>query len=99
LAAHAGVATLVRSLSTHQHMSTHGDVIDRANERVQTHNDDSIAEVRRHIADQAAHPSAMECADCGTTIPEARRQAVPGVTLCIDCATAAEYAARVGVRP
>jgi phage/conjugal plasmid C-4 type zinc finger TraR family protein len=80
-------------------MSTHGDVIDRANERAQTLNDDSIAEVRRHIAEQAAHPSATNCAGCGITIPEARRKAVPGVSLCVDCATAAEYHARLGIRP
>lgn len=26
-----------------------------------------------------------ECAECGEPIPEARRQAIPGVKLCIDC--------------
>lgn len=29
--------------------------------------------------------SLMDCAECGEPIPEARRQAVPGVKLCIDC--------------
>ena len=29
--------------------------------------------------------SATHCANCGATIPEARRQAVPGVRLCIPC--------------
>jgi len=29
--------------------------------------------------------SLRECAECGTDIPEARRQAVPGVRLCIAC--------------
>jgi phage/conjugal plasmid C-4 type zinc finger TraR family protein len=29
--------------------------------------------------------SRAECAECGTTIPEARRRAVPGVKLCIVC--------------
>ena len=99
MAAHAGVATLVRSLSTHQNMSTHGDVIDRANDRAQALNDDSIAEVRRQVAEQAAHPSATHCEDCGATIPEARRKAIPGTSRCVDCATAAEYHARLGIRP
>jgi phage/conjugal plasmid C-4 type zinc finger TraR family protein len=29
--------------------------------------------------------SLTHCADCDEPIPEARRQAVPGVKLCIDC--------------
>jgi len=29
--------------------------------------------------------SASECEICGNPIPEARRVAVPGVTLCVDC--------------
>ena len=29
--------------------------------------------------------SLHECARCGSVIPEARRQAVPGVRLCIGC--------------
>jgi phage/conjugal plasmid C-4 type zinc finger TraR family protein len=30
-------------------------------------------------------PSLSHCADCGAGIPEARRQALPGVRLCITC--------------
>jgi len=30
--------------------------------------------------------SLRHCADCEEPIPEARRQAIPGVKLCIDCA-------------
>lgn len=30
--------------------------------------------------------SLTHCADCEGPIPEARRQAVPGVKLCVDCA-------------
>ena len=43
--------------------------------------------------------SAEDCAECGETIPEARRLAVPGVKLCILCADGRErrYAARPGV--
>lgn len=99
MAAHAGVATLVRSLSTHQNMSTLGDVIDRANDRAQALNDDRIAEVRRQVALQASHPSATDCEDCGASIPEARRKAIPGVSRCVDCATAVELHNRLGVRP
>ncbi|HVW67354.1 MAG TPA: DksA/TraR family C4-type zinc finger protein [Steroidobacteraceae bacterium] len=30
-------------------------------------------------------PAATHCLSCGAAIPEARRQAVPGVKLCIAC--------------
>ena len=29
--------------------------------------------------------SFRECAECGEQIPQARREAVPGVKLCVDC--------------
>ena len=83
----------------HQTMSIHGDVIDRANDRAQQLTDDSIADVRRQLADQATHPSATHCDSCGATTPEARRKAIPGVLRCVDCATAAEYQNRLGIRP
>jgi phage/conjugal plasmid C-4 type zinc finger TraR family protein len=33
----------------------------------------------------AQGPSLTHCAECGSAIPEARRAAVTGVRLCIDC--------------
>lgn len=47
----------------------------------------SIAdELKRMEAQQKKRAvSRTECAECEEPIPEARRQAVPGVTLCIDC--------------
>jgi phage/conjugal plasmid C-4 type zinc finger TraR family protein len=30
-------------------------------------------------------PSLESCAECGAKIPEARRQAIPGVRLCVGC--------------
>lgn len=30
-------------------------------------------------------PGASHCDDCGAAIPEARRQAMPGVRLCVTC--------------
>lgn len=35
---------------------------------------------RAPVGDSLTH-----CAECGEPIPEGRRQAVPGVKLCIDC--------------
>lgn len=43
--------------------------------------------------------SLAECADCGEPIPEARRTALPGVKLCIDCQRErdAAFRARPGI--
>lgn len=41
--------------------------------------------------------SATECAGCGELIPEGRRVAIPGVTLCTPCAER-EALAKKGVR-
>ena len=30
-------------------------------------------------------PGLTHCAECGATIPEARRTAIPGVRLCVSC--------------
>ncbi|MBW6416763.1 DksA/TraR family C4-type zinc finger protein [Celeribacter sp. PS-C1] len=40
-----------------------------------------------------------ECAECGEDIPEARRKAIPGVKLCIDCQQERDgaYKARGGI--
>ena len=35
-------------------------------------------------------PSLESCAECGAAIPEARRQAIPGVRLCLACQEAAD---------
>jgi len=35
---------------------------------------------------QRGRISALHCIDCGEPIPERRRQAVPGVQKCIQCA-------------
>lgn len=32
-----------------------------------------------------AGPSLMHCAECGNDIPPARREALPGVRLCVNC--------------
>lgn len=45
---------------------------------------DELARLRaRHPLPQGE--SLADCADCGEPIPEARRRALPGVKLCIDC--------------
>ena len=42
--------------------------------------------------------SLRDCAECGEAIPEARRQAIPGVKLCIDCMQDRDAAARTRYR-
>jgi len=37
--------------------------------------------------------SRMECIDCEEEIPEARREAVPGCTRCVECQEGAERSA------
>ena len=74
------------------------DVIDIANERVQREIDGLLAarwEMARMAEENAI--AATECAECGEIIPEARRRAIPGVRLCVDCAAASEKRARMGV--
>ena len=46
---------------------------------------DELARVRARPAPTG--DSRTRCADCDEPIPDARRQALPGVKLCIDCAS------------
>lgn len=49
--------------------------------------EDSIKDELQRLKAQArpVGDSLSECVECGDPIPEARRKAVPGVKLCIDC--------------
>jgi phage/conjugal plasmid C-4 type zinc finger TraR family protein len=44
--------------------------------------DDAIARARRHLREG---PGLDHCEECDAPIPLARRQAVPGVRLCVAC--------------
>ncbi|MDF7675634.1 DksA/TraR family C4-type zinc finger protein [Neisseriaceae bacterium ESL0693] len=44
--------------------------------------EDALAQVRTRLPQGE---SALYCDECGEEIPEARRLAVPGVRLCIEC--------------
>ena len=48
-------------------------------------NMNAVADVRRKLEEQAQQPSLSHCAECGDEIPEARRQAIRGVKLCVWC--------------
>ncbi|MDU5684219.1 MAG: TraR/DksA family transcriptional regulator [Kluyvera cryocrescens] len=62
------------------------DIIDSASE---------VEELQRNAA-LAAHRmnrdavSAMRCSDCDEELPQARRIAYPGCTMCVDCQADAE---------
>lgn len=48
----------------------------------------------RHLANATQRPvmpSAFFCEDCDAPIPEARRKALHGVTLCVHCKEAEEF--------
>ena len=53
-------------------------------------NMNAVADVQRQLAAQRSRPSLEECLECGEPIPKARREAIKGVELCIECQTRAE---------
>lgn len=55
-------------------------------------NMNAIAAIRNKIG---VGPGLTHCAECGDKIPKARRLAVPGVQLCVDCQN---YAERVALK-
>jgi phage/conjugal plasmid C-4 type zinc finger TraR family protein len=58
--------------------SRDGDVQEQIDASVQ----DAVEEARRRLP---AGESRTHCEGCEEPIPEARRKAVPGVRLCVDC--------------
>lgn len=70
------------------------DEIDRASEREQLDTAAAVEAARGHYASNWEVDSATECAGCGACIPEARRELIPGVQLCVECQSAAEAHAR-----
>ncbi|MCO5059654.1 MAG: TraR/DksA C4-type zinc finger protein [Rhizobiaceae bacterium] len=67
-------------------------MIELAEERVEMERQLGIADVRAAARRQRTYLDGAEIlvCTCGEIIPEARRRAVPGTRLCIDCATFAE---------
>ena len=53
------------------------------NEQIEASISDELSRLKARAA--PVGDSLTECAECGEPIPEARRQARPGVKLCIDC--------------
>ncbi len=60
---------------------------------VQDQIDASVEDAVKRIREQIPQgESLVDCEECGAAIPEARRKAVPGVHLCIECQSAADHA-------
>ena len=63
------------------------------NEQIEASINDELARLRARrgqVGDSLTH-----CAECEEPIPEARRRAIPGVKLCIDCQQERDGAAKV----
>lgn len=56
-------------------------------EQIEASIEDAVKRARRGMNDGE---SAMFCKACGMAIPEARREAVPGVIFCVSCQSASE---------
>ncbi|MHA6128891.1 TraR/DksA C4-type zinc finger protein [Pseudomonas fluorescens group sp. PF-1] len=56
------------------------DICDDADILIEQRRDQALAQIPRYTG-----ISATEC-ECGEDIPEGRRQAIPGVQLCVGCA-------------
>ena len=50
--------------------------------------------IKRAKSQLPAGPSLESCAECGAKIPEARREAIPGVRLCLACQDAKDREAK-----
>lgn len=55
--------------------------------------DDAVRRARQQLR---KGPGLERCAECDAVIPEARRQAVPGVRLCVACQDAEDAAGQAG---
>lgn len=55
---------------------------DAVNEQINSTIEDAVARARKELPQGE---SLTECEECGEPIPEARRKAIPGVRLCINC--------------
>lgn len=62
------------------------DEADIAQEYEERHRQDAFARWMQPFVGE----SLEQCEDCNGEIPEARRQAIPGVTRCVECQTISE---------
>lgn len=58
---------------------------DAVNEQIEISTAEAVARARQRAERAGNIPSARFCGECDEPIPEARRRAIPGVQLCVDC--------------
>lgn len=58
---------------------------DAVNEQIEVSTAEAIARARMQVRRTDAMPAAELCEECNEPIPEARRQAISGVRLCVAC--------------
>lgn len=58
---------------------------DAVNDQIEVSTQEAIERMRLRAVGRGFRESATECDECGEPIPEARRQAIPGVRLCVEC--------------
>lgn len=58
---------------------------DAVNEQIEISTAEAIARARLRAASGNAGESAEYCDECDEPIPQARREAIPGVQLCVEC--------------
>lgn len=68
------------------------DIYDRATQAEENARSDALDKQSRRagLSGKTPEDSAIVCSECGDTIPEARRLALPGVQTCVDCQTLLE---------
>lgn len=64
------------------------------NEQIDVSTQEAIERMRLRNARQGQRDSAAFCDECDEPIPEARRAAIPGVRLCVDCQSGRDKAWR-----
>lgn len=68
---------------------------DAVNEQIEISTQEAIARARQRVGGSAGDiPSAEFCAECEEPIPPARREAIPGVQLCVACQTGRDKSRR-----
>ncbi|SMO66575.1 DksA/TraR family C4-type zinc finger protein [Paracoccus laeviglucosivorans] len=64
------------------------------NEQIDISTQEAIERMQLRNASRTVGESAEFCAECDEPIPDARRKAIPGVQLCVDCQSGRDKAFR-----
>lgn len=67
---------------------------DAVNDQIDVSTQEAIERMRARNARRGDVESAEFCEECDEPIPEARRQAIPGVRLCVSCQSGRDRAFR-----